>query len=157
MADSGYKGWTELPLDKDEQEIADSLEKTLHSQMQLCGMSEEDAQSIRFAFKKATLTIDAEEARSGAHHSLADGQPFYTLMISSDNDLEGKDGPYSVQTLFMMAASQLYSPSSLGLRPLSIQFDFRHSDKNGALQLAHETGATMARVAQAVRAVVKPS
>lgn len=161
MAKTGYKGWTELPLDKEEQEYADKLEDIAHEWMIERGMPETAAKSIRFAFEKASLTISPEEARSGAGHNLADGQPFYRLTIKGGDRQELKNKGYegaSLQSRFMIAISTLYSPAGFSpSSPMVLEYDFRHEGKDGFNQLVQEAGEMLANTDIAIHLAMKPS
>ena len=75
---TGYTGWTWLDLSAGEDSVARTLSASFNRIVKM-----EGGPAMELTIRKAALTISQDEARSGAGHRLADGQPFYHCRIST--------------------------------------------------------------------------
>lgn len=99
-------------------------------------------QNLSVTFKKATLSINAEEARGGAYHQLADGQPFYRMEIAaSGKTIFDADKDQSAALAFYLM--QVLGGGSVSIGgPLVIEHDFR----GDLLQMGLELAAVIERL-----------
>ncbi|MBU0801092.1 MAG: hypothetical protein KKA05_08820 [Alphaproteobacteria bacterium] len=126
--DSGYAGWVNLPLDASEEaDLKDCQQKIQHA-LEVFGYPQDVRDNLKVAFTKASLTIDGIEARSGAGHQLADGQPFYRLEIAANGKTleDGMRNDKTVATLMMLFQMLGQAGMSMG-NPIKIDHDFRGS------------------------------
>lgn len=120
MSKYGYSNWEVLELNEDEQIEAGFLADTLTNQFNKAFPEAEG--TLKVTFEKASLTIDAEERRSGAFHNLADGKPFYRLYIEGGSMSE-PEAP-ATQYVFLLIRALGKGEISLS-EPLITEHDFR--------------------------------
>jgi len=118
-----YKNWQELPLDESEIKEVERAQQNLAQTLKDAGYPEYAQKSLKLEFAKACLTIDAEEARTGAGHSLADGKPFYRMRLTAEG--ASIDQPSAgLHIIFML--SQIVDSCNISLdEPLTLDHDFR--------------------------------
>ncbi len=121
MANVGYKGWKEQELSQDEKDTAENITKLVKATLGKAGFTEEEKDSLSIKFEKATLTIDAEEAASGAFHTLADGKPFYSYILTG-----GSPRDENIVTYYMLMMMQALGNGTMSLSdPMVLRHDFR--------------------------------
>lgn len=83
---TGYAGWQWLELDADDQQRLGAFRAMFNNAAEHVGIV-----GYEFDLQKASLTISNEEARSGAFHNLAGGEPFYRISMTAapNSGMEG--------------------------------------------------------------------
>ena len=87
MAVRNYKSVEDLPVNPAAQKGLEEGVSKIRKTIQSYGFSKEAADSIDFELTRHTLAISLEEARSGAFHVYADGNPFFALTIKAPGSL----------------------------------------------------------------------
>lgn len=122
--DTGYKGWRYEPLNADEQAMADKTQADLNGIIRRSGYDPTIPDRLTITFRKATLTISPEEARTGAGHGFADGQPFYRLTMQVKGKSLQDHNDQAVKLSFHMM--QAFGNFSMGFEePFTMVHDFR--------------------------------
>ena len=83
MSLDNYGTAVELVMSKDKQDDFDAGAKKIRDTMVRHGFAQEAADQVSFTISQHTLTISDEQARSGAWHIQADGNPFYAVIVSA--------------------------------------------------------------------------
>lgn len=125
--DTGYGGWKYIPMDAEESMQAMIVQILVAKQLKDAGYPASVVENLTVTFKKATLTISPEEARSGAWHGLADGQPFMRMEIAAKGKtFEDIATDPTAQTVFYMMQMLKGGSMTIG-GPLVIAHDYRGS------------------------------
>ena len=148
--ETGYAGWKFIEMDDLEKRTATSIAKIIDKTIERSGYDSSVRQNLSVTFQKAVLTISADEARSGAGHGLADGQPFYRMEIAAgDKTIFDADKDQTAALVFYLMQTLGGGSMSMG-GPLVLEHDFR-----GDLA---EKGLTVAsHISQLKSYVVKPA
>lgn len=100
---TGYDGWKFIEMEEGEARQAETVQERVKKALKDNGYPESVAETLSVTFKKCTLTISAEEARSGASHQFADGQPFIRMEIAAKGKtFEDIAHDPTAQTVFYM-------------------------------------------------------
>ena len=122
---TGYAGWKFIEMDDSEQRQAKTVQERVKKALEDNGYPASVIENLSVTFKKATLTISDDEARSGAGHNLADGQPFMRMEIAAKGKtFEDAAHDPTAQTVFYMM--QMLGRGSMTLGgPLVFTHDYR--------------------------------
>jgi hypothetical protein len=135
----GYSGWQWLNLDANEAKDVSFLQASFQQALQQSGFAADTLKNLTVGVEKASLTISPDEARSGAGHMLADGQPFYRMTLSSGTSMFRPTE--ALQTLMILV--QYYGAnggSSMQMGdPVTVTHDFRGDLLTKAAELSNIT------------------
>lgn len=146
----GYAGWKFIEMDDDEKATVTSIAKVIDAVVEKAGYDPSVRRNLSVTFQKAVLTIDDEERRSGAFHTLADGKPFYRMEITAgDKSIFDADKDQTAALVFYLMQALGNGSMSLG-GPLVLEHDFRGDMVEKGLTVASYIG-------QLKSYVVKPS
>jgi len=135
----GYSGWQWLDLDSSEEQAVLSLKDIFKQALQKRGFSNETVQNLTVDVEKASLTISAAEAHSGAFHMLADGQPFYRMIFSAGTTMfQPTQALDAAMLLVQIYAANGGASMQMG-NPVTVTHDFRDDLLTKATELAHIT------------------
>ncbi|MDI1229180.1 MAG: hypothetical protein PSY14_15985 [bacterium] len=87
MAVKNYANNETLPVSANAQKNFDDGVAKIRATMKSYGFAAEAVNSIEFNLTRHTLAITLDEARSGAFHTFADGNPFYAINIKSPGSM----------------------------------------------------------------------
>lgn len=87
MTAANYKNAYELIVTADETKSFDAGVRDIKSTILAHGFSQAAADSLSFSLKKYLLTVDRDEASTGAFHVYADNKPFYEMQITAPGSM----------------------------------------------------------------------
>lgn len=147
---TGYAGWKFIEMDDEEKATVTSIAKVIDAVVEKAGYDSSVRQNLSVTFRKAVLTIDDQEARTGAFHTLADGKPFYRMEIAAGNKtIFDADKDQTAALVFYLMQTLGSGSMSMG-GPLVLEHDFRGDMAEKGLTVASYIG-------QLKSYVVKPS
>lgn len=147
---TGYAGWKFIEMNDDEKAAVTLVAKMIDAVIVKSGYDSTVRNNLTVTFKKAVLTIDNEEARSGAFHQLADGKPFYRMEIAAGNKtiFEAQNDQSAALVFYLMQALGNGGMSLGG--PMVLEHDFREDIMAKGMTVA-------SYISQLKPYVVKPS
>ena len=135
----GYSGWQWLNLDANESKDVSFLQASFQQALQQRGFAPDTVKNLTVAIEKASLTISPDEARSGAFHMLADGQPFYRMIFSSGTTMfRPTQALDALMILVQIYGANGGSSMQMG-NPVTVTHDFRGDLLTKATELSHIT------------------
>lgn len=87
MSVKDYNNQEELPVKQAAQSAFDEGVEKIRATIVANGFSKEAADLLDFKLTRHTLSISLEDARSGAFHVFADGDPFYAINIKAPGSM----------------------------------------------------------------------
>ena len=136
----GYAGWKFVEMDDEEKATVTSIAKIIDAVVEKAGYDSSVRNNLSVTFQKAVLTIDKDEARSGAWHSLADGKPFYRMEIAAgDKTIFDADKDQTAALVFYLMQALGNGSMSMG-GPLVLEHDFRGDMAEKGLTVASYIG-----------------
>ncbi len=147
---TGYAGWKFIEMDDSEKAEATLVAQIVDAAIAETGYDPSVRNNLTVTFQKAVLTIDKDEAFSGAYHQLADGKPFYRMEIGAGNKtiFEAQNDQSAALVLYLMQALGSGGMSLGG--PMVLEHDFREDILTKGLTVA-------SYISQLKPYVVKPS
>lgn len=132
----GYAGWKFVEMNDEEKADVTLIAQIVDAAIAESGYDPSVRNTLTVTFQKAVLTIDKDEAFSGAFHQLADGKPFYRMEIAAGNKtlFDAQHDQSAALVFYMMQALGSGSMSVGG--PMVLEHDFRGAILDKGLTIA---------------------